>query len=425
MLRRLCVIMSAVLVTAMVGGAAAVWAAHEGDLFVGANSTNGGINWCNGTTGGNLADFSQGFGVNSGVRFAPDGRLWGCSKNYNVVGIFNGDTGGWISWTASNNAPVNVMFHGGVAYVLTENGDPESNGATVQRYDAATGAAIDPVGTNFLTVSSPLDLPMLPEDINVGPDGNLYISSWSHGAVMRYNLTTGAFIDTFAAVPGEAIGMAWGSDGNLYVSVITSTPPNQIRKFGPDGTDLGDWATGLPSNYGAFGITFGADNNMYAVDSTNKKVMKINGTTGALISANFADCTTATNTSPNFLTFKPAVPTTGRLTGTLELGGFAGTLDLAPIRIQMSPTSGGAAKMVDLKLGANPGAYSISEVKPGTYNVTFSASTWITQSYTGVGITAGVDTPISPVLPGGDNDGSATIDLNDFSIVDANFGLGH
>ena len=61
-------------------------------------------------------------------------------------------------------------------------------------------------------------------DAIIGPDGNVYVSGWTSGNVVRYNPTTGAFIDEFADLTAlaparsAALGMAFGPDGNLYVA---------------------------------------------------------------------------------------------------------------------------------------------------------------------------------------------------------------
>ena len=53
-----------------------------------------------------------------------------------------------------------------------------------------------------------------------GPDGNLYLTSAFTDQVLRYNGTTGAFIDVFASGGGidNPSSVRFGPDGNLYVS---------------------------------------------------------------------------------------------------------------------------------------------------------------------------------------------------------------
>jgi DNA-binding beta-propeller fold protein YncE len=170
----------------------------------------------------------------------------------------------------------------------------------VMRYDGATGA--------FLNVLIPSD-PALnggltgPEGLAIGPDGNLYVSSFDPtftrpGAVLRYNAKTGAYIDAF--VPPDPAksgglfaptGLLFGPDGNLYVgSALTNAV---LRYDGKTGAFLGVFASGGGLN-GPNGMLFGPDGSLY-VASLNfdvphnmeypGAVLRYDGKTGAFIDA--------------------------------------------------------------------------------------------------------------------------------------------
>jgi hypothetical protein len=83
---------------------------------------------------------------------------------------------------------------------------------SVLRFDGTTGAFVDvfvPSGSGGLS---------LPVDLAFGPDGNLYVSSFFTDSVLRYSGTTGAFIDAF--VPSGRGGLD-GPTGLVFTSPRT------------------------------------------------------------------------------------------------------------------------------------------------------------------------------------------------------------
>src|SRR5260370_12253788 len=78
-----------------------------------------------------------------------------------------------------------------------------------------------------------------PSAMAFGPDGNLYISGGTFGGnlgVRRYDPITGAFIDFFANTGSDLyvpIGIAFGPDNNLYVA--TQNAANVMRFDYPTG----------------------------------------------------------------------------------------------------------------------------------------------------------------------------------------------
>src|SRR5262249_59054831 len=100
----------------------------------------------------------------------------------------------------------------------------DRNNSDVLEYNGTTGAFLATFvasGSGGLNVAT---------DLAFGPDGNLYVSSFNSNSVLRYNGTTGAFIDTFASGNGlnGPQGIAFGPDGNLYVSSFNS---NSVLRF--------------------------------------------------------------------------------------------------------------------------------------------------------------------------------------------------
>lgn len=167
---------------------------------------------------------------------------------------FNGVSGvntGTFTPTIANPSPRDVKVNraNGRLYVLYY------NAATVEMFDLATMASkglLMPVGSP--TGSGGL---FTPSSMAFGPDGNLYISGGTFGGklgVRRYNPTTGAFIDFFAKTGNDLfvpIGIAFGPDSNLYVA--TQNKSNVMRFKYPTGAFMNffvpDGAAGLQSPF--------------------------------------------------------------------------------------------------------------------------------------------------------------------------------
>jgi hypothetical protein len=153
-------------------------------------------------------------------------------------------------------------------------------GNGVLRYDQ-TGAFIDvfvPLGSGGLED---------PRGLAFGTDGNLYVTSvvWSPqqlvGQVLRYNGTTGAFIDVFVP-PGSGglnnpISLAFGPDCNLYVP----SDAQVLRYNGTTGEFVDAFVpTGSGGLKGRSDLVFGPDGHLYLA---NDDVLRYHGTTGAFL----------------------------------------------------------------------------------------------------------------------------------------------
>jgi len=153
---------------------------------------------------------------------------------------------------------------------------------SVLRYNGTTGAFIDDFVPDF---SGGLEEPV---GLVFGPDGNLYVSSEDSDQVLRYNGTTGAFIDVFASGGGLdfPFGLVFGPDGNLYVSSFDST--EVLRYNGTTGAFIDDFVEQFSGGLDdPTGLVFGPDGNLYVSSADNDRVLRYNGTTGDFIN-NFA-----------------------------------------------------------------------------------------------------------------------------------------
>lgn len=192
-----------------------------------------------------------------------------------------------------------------------------------------------------------------PLSLTFGPDGNLYVACQQAG-VLRYNGTTGEFIDLFASVNdlGAATSLTFGPDGNLFVSNCGGCRPNAqnvLRYDGMTGRFIGVFATGGDLSFPR-GLAFGPDGNLYVVSYNNSRVIRYDGVTGAFIDT-FVPERSGGLFTPSFLVFGPdgnlyvtggsfggpigAFRYNGQTGDFIDL--FAQTNDRAPFDLQFGP----------------------------------------------------------------------------------------
>lgn len=228
----------------------------DGNVYVASAGTNSVIRY-NGSTGQLIGTFvassSGGLGTPYGLAFGPDGNLYVGSKTgagANSIDRYNGTTGAFLSVFVSAgsgglNDPRGMAFGAdGNLYVCS------FASQSVMRYQGPSGAspgsplpAMGQTGATFAAAGSGgLDRPW---ELVFGPDGNLYVSDDTVG-VLRYDATTGAFLNTFAAPVNAggivgAHGIAFDQDGRLYFADGGS---NSIHRFDSQGHYLDDPVTG-------------------------------------------------------------------------------------------------------------------------------------------------------------------------------------
>jgi streptogramin lyase len=198
----------------------------DGNLLVASTESHAVLRY-NSTTGAFMGAFvptgSGGLYRDHGVVFGPDGNLYVSSPGSQSVLRYNGTTGAFMgafvpSGSGGLTDPTGIVF------------GPDGNlyvnsilNSSVMRYDGTTGAPLPAPGQGgafFVTPGSGgLVFPSMA--ITFGPDGNLYVGGYLSHNVVRYDGTTGAFIDTFVSAGSGGLsqtqGLAFGPDGNLYV----------------------------------------------------------------------------------------------------------------------------------------------------------------------------------------------------------------
>jgi DNA-binding beta-propeller fold protein YncE len=219
----------------------------DGNVYVAENG--GAVLRYNGSTGAFLGTFvTQGSGGLSGVyglAFGPDGNLYVASEATNQVLEYNASTGAFLNAfvTAGSgglNNPRGVTFGpDGNLYV-------SSNGTNaVLRYQGplgnSPGSPLPAAGQSGATFVAPSSGGLyLPLYAIFGPDSNLYVDGNQDEGILRFNGTTGAFIDTF--VPTGRGNLAYGramvfdQDGRLCVS----DSGDGVHRYDAQGNFVGD-----------------------------------------------------------------------------------------------------------------------------------------------------------------------------------------
>ncbi len=247
-----------------------------------------------GTTGAFLGAFViPGYGGlygPHGLLIGLDGNLLVSSTESHAVLRYNSTTGGFMGAFVPPFSGGLARVHG-IIFGLDGNllvSSPETS--SIKRYDGTTGAFLGdfvPPGSGGLGQ---------PTGLVIGPDGNLYVNSVDTSSVMRYDGTTGQPLPApgqggaFFVTPGSgglnfpSMAITFGPDANLYVGGYFSH--NVLRYDGTTGTFIDTFVSagsgGLSQTQG---LAFGPDGNFYVCSNANSRVLRYDGTTGVFIDA--------------------------------------------------------------------------------------------------------------------------------------------
>jgi hypothetical protein len=170
------------------------------------------------------------------------------------------------------------------------------NTDNVLRYDAATGAFVDEfVPHHSGGLNQPWGIVIGPQDHNVYVSTGHFQGPGQIKAVLRYDGTTGAFLDEFVQrgqMP-QPHAVIFGPDGNLYVGDRLPDGQGRIARFdGITGAYLNDFVSADSGGLGhPINQVFGPSGrgpgklDLYVSDERTHGILRFDGTTGAFVSA--------------------------------------------------------------------------------------------------------------------------------------------
>jgi WD40 repeat protein len=286
----------------------------KGDLLV-ASQFDKTVREYQGTSGAFVGVAASGgaLGDPLGLTIGLDGNLLVSDGQTNQVKRYDSASGTFIDVFASTSlaGPMGITIHDGVLYVANSN-PPQG----VQAFDATTGAN---TGHFVPSLANPS-----PRDVKVNPTNNrLYVLYYNAATVETFDLGTRSSFGLLMPV-GSPLGsgglftpsaMAFGPDGNLYISGGTFGGNLGIRRYNPTtGAFIDMFANSGSDLYAPIGIAFGPDNNLY-VSTGYANVMRFNYPTGTFMDF-FVPNGAGGLTAPFHLTFATGPSTT--LTYTLH-----------------------------------------------------------------------------------------------------------
>ena len=176
----------------------------------------------------------------------------------NTVRTYGWATGNFIGYFGTiTNSPLAIDFGTGNGRVLVG-----GFAGGVMEFDVATGAYIKTYGG-----------PLWAWSAVYSPSGTVIVAESATDQLLEYNATTGALIGLFAPIPGAPSDMRYGPNGNLYVCTYTGTMVYELHPITaavisawslPFGTRPND----VEFSNGEILVTAMGGNKVYRYDST-------------------------------------------------------------------------------------------------------------------------------------------------------------
>ncbi len=214
------------------GGLNGIVFGPDGNLYVSQPTTVLRYNGQSGAFIGAFVTSGSGGAIDlDGLVFGPNGNLFAADFSAGNVKEYDGATGAFIKVFATPVAvsnPSEPLFGPDGNFYLGDEVD-------IEEFDGTTGAFIQsfPPGPGAAAIE--------PTTIAFGPDGNLYVGTSGPccpevmGEILKYNPTTGALIGVFVPAGSgglQAVGhMVFRPDGNLYVTSTNTAGNNSAKQI--------------------------------------------------------------------------------------------------------------------------------------------------------------------------------------------------
>jgi hypothetical protein len=244
---------------------------------------------------------SGGINVPVGIDFGPGHNLLVATRDRNpftTVAEFDGQTGaplGSLVPGSNPNAPWSargIVRGPGHKLFVADIGDFGRSGqhpGQVRMYDDQTGQFL-----GSLQAPGFYEAQFNPRGVIIGPDGNLYVSTREPGAtggdIFKFNSITGAFLGDFiTSTPANDLNSpgvpAFGPDGNLYVSSFSAggNDTDKILEFnGTTGAYLGKIDLNQAGQPRAFAqqVLFGPEGKLFVPIQSQGEVRRYDVSSG-------------------------------------------------------------------------------------------------------------------------------------------------